>query len=128
MADLGLNALTWVNPNMGHPSDADLEMAASAAETDSPWLHEWSRLGGMNNYLWASGLEHLVYNGMVLDSTGGVGVAVMDQFGWRGTVILSQCGHPVVFHSSDEYVYKYVNELPFECGYCKKWAKRIGTN
>lgn len=119
MLDMGFNNLVWSNPNMRHPSDSDLEMAAAAAGTDSPWLEQWSREGGMNNILWASGLEHLVYKNHVLDQTCGLGVVVHDPFGWRATGILSQCGHPILIHANPEVLQKYLNELPFECHYCK---------
>ena len=120
---MGLNPELYnhLNPDMGHPSEADIDHLFSIAMTDSPWLQDWQGLGGFANHLWASGLEHLVYENKTLDQTCAVGVSVLDQFGWRGSGILNACGHTVEIKTFDQYytVY-YMNNFPFQCQKCKK--------
>jgi hypothetical protein len=127
LADMSLNVdlYPYINPKVGHPSDAAIEKLMDGAMTDSPWLHDYLAMGGSDNHLWASGLEHLIWVGETLSQTCSLGVGVLDKFGWRATGILQECGHPVIFHfRKQDYIPKYLNEFPVNCRYC---AELLGT-
>jgi hypothetical protein len=127
LPDMSLNTdlYDWVNPKVGHPSDAAIEKLMGSAMTDSPWLHDYLAMGGSQNHLWASGLEHLVWMGETLSDTCSLGVGVLDKFGWRATGILSGCGHPIMFYfKQQDMIPKYLNEFPVNCKYC---AELLGT-
>lgn len=128
MAEMSLNhELYPVKPGSRHISDADAEMLFSQAGADSPDLQAWSAAGGFHNYLWASGLEHLLHYS--LSSTCMAGVVVLDNFGWRATGILQNCGHPVEMKfDSDEWAPWYLNNLPIPCRKCEKLMERFSGN